>query len=135
MTNQASLTISSESDIVACRKLVRDLVNAAGFNVTDVTRIVTSVSELARNIYVYAKRGEMHWKVLQQPGKIGIELIFTDNGPGISDIEQAMQPGYTTAKSLGMGLPGVKRLMDELEIVSELGVGTTITIRKWSKPR
>lgn len=133
--SETSLPISSESDIVACRKLVRDLVSAAGFGVTDVTRIVTSVSELARNIYVYAKRGEMQWTLLQQPGKIGIELMFVDQGPGIADVEQAMQPGYTTAKSLGMGLPGVKRLMDDMEIHSELGMGTTVVIRKWTKSK
>lgn len=127
------IPIQTESDIVACRKVIRDIATAAGFGVTDVTRIVTSVSELARNVYVHAEQGVMRWVILHQPGKIGIELIFSDHGKGIADVDQAMTPGYTTSKSMGMGLPGVKRLMDEMDIMSEVGVGTTVKTRKWAR--
>lgn len=127
------LPIKSEGDIVACRKAIREQATAAGFGVTDITRIVTAVSELARNVYVHAEHGVMYWNLLSLPGKIGIELIFKDQGQGIASVEQAMLPGFSTAKSMGMGLPGVKRLMDEIEIDSELGVGTTVKIRKWAK--
>ncbi|PPD04084.1 MAG: anti-sigma regulatory factor [Methylobacter sp.] len=127
------LSITSESDIVACRKVIRDLTTQLGFGMTDVTRIVTSVSELARNVYVHAKVGEMRWNSMRSPGKIGIEIIFEDKGPGIADINQALEPGFSTAKSMGMGLPGVKKLMDELEIVSVDGKGTLVKVKKWAK--
>ncbi len=132
---QGELPIISESDIVACRKVIRTLSTNAGFGITDVTRIVTAVSELARNIYVHAECGKMRWNIMHQPGKIGIELIFEDNGQGIADIEQAMQPGFSTVKSMGMGLPGVKRLMDEMRIDSIAGAGSTVTIKKWARAR
>lgn len=131
--DDGELPIKSEGDIVACRKVIRELATAAGFGVTDVTRIVTSVSELARNVYVHADHGVMRWKFLTQPGKIGVELVFEDRGIGIASVEQAMTPGYTTAKSMGMGLPGVKRLMDDMDVVSEVGVGTTVRVRKWAR--
>lgn len=129
------LPITSEADIVACRKAIRIVATEAGFGVTDVTRIVTAVSELARNIYVHAKSGWMRWNVLQQPGKIGIELVFADKGPGIVDVELAMQPGYSSAKSMGMGLPGVKRLMDEIHIESTMGEGSIVSVKKWARTR
>lgn len=129
-TDTGELPIKTESDIVACRKAIRDRTTAAGFGVTDVTRIVTAVSELARNVYVHASQGVMRWTFPSEPGRIVIELVFQDQGQGIENIEQAMLPGFTTQKSMGMGLPGVKRLMDEMEITSEVGVGTTVKIRK-----
>lgn len=128
--------IQSEGDIVTCRKTVRNVTTAAGFGMTDVTRIVTAVSELARNVYVHAgSHGVMRWQLLQQPGKIGIELVFEDYGKGIPDVNQAMEAGFTTAGSMGMGLSGVKRLMDEMDIKSEVGVGTTITVTKWGRAK
>ncbi|TAN53142.1 MAG: anti-sigma regulatory factor [Methylococcaceae bacterium] len=127
------LPIKTESDIVACRKAIRECATSAGFGVTDVTRIVTAVSELARNVYVHADHGIMRWSFHAQPGKIGIELVFQDQGQGIDNVDQAMLPGYSTAKSMGMGLPGVKRLMDEMEVTSEVGAGTTVKVRKWAR--
>lgn len=123
--------IGSEADIVMARKLVRQAATALGFGITDTTRIVTASSELVRNIYRYAGSGEMRWQALRQGVSAGLELVFEDRGPGIADIEQAMQPGFTTSKGLGLGLPGAKRLMDEMEIVSEVGKGTTICLKKW----
>lgn len=132
---EGELPIISESDIVACRKVIRNLTTVAGFGVTDVTRIVTAVSELARNIFVHAESGKMRWNIMHQAGKIGIELIFEDSGPGISDVEQALLPGFSTVKSMGMGLPGVKRLMDEMHITSEPGAGSRVIVKKWARVR
>jgi serine/threonine-protein kinase RsbT len=123
--------IHSESDIVATRKTVRTAASQLGFGVTDVTRIVTAASELARNVFRYAGSGIMRWQALDTGGRIGIELTFEDRGPGITDIEQAMEAGYTSGGGLGMGLPGAKRLMDEFEIASEIGKGTIVTTKKW----
>ena len=128
-----ALRIESEQDIVAVRKKVRDLCRDAGFGLTDVTRIVTAASELARNIFRYAKKGEMTWTILSDGRKKGIELVFDDQGPGIADVDAALGDGYTTSRSMGMGLPGTKRLMDDMVVDSRIGEGTTITIRKWTR--
>jgi serine/threonine-protein kinase RsbT len=125
--------IHSESDIIATRRTVRTVATQLGFGLTDVTRIVTAASELARNVCLYAGSGIMRWRALDRGGRIGIELTFEDRGPGITDVEQAMQEGYTTGDGLGMGLPGAKRLMDEFEIASEIGTGTIVTARKWHR--
>jgi len=127
------VAIESEGDIVDVRKAARGAAETLGFGVTDVTRIVTAASELARNVYLYASSGILQWRRLETGGKVGIELKFEDNGPGIADIEQAMKTGYSTGGGLGMGLPGAKRLMDEMELGSEVGKGTTVTVRKWLK--
>ncbi|MDD5228807.1 MAG: anti-sigma regulatory factor [Methylococcales bacterium] len=128
--------IKSEGDIVTCRKLIRNAAVAAGFGMTDVTRIVTAVSELARNVYVHSgSDGVMRWEILHQPGQIGIHLEFEDYGKGIPDVDQAMEVGFTTAGTMGMGLSGVKRLMDDINIKSEVGVGTTITVEKWGRAK
>lgn len=124
------LTIDSEYDIVTARKAVRQAAMECGFGLTDVTRIVTAASELSRNIFVYAGTGTVRWQGVSRDTQ-GLEITFEDHGPGIDDVEQALEPGYTTGKSLGMGLPGSKRLMDELEVTSSPGVGTTVVIRKW----
>jgi serine/threonine-protein kinase RsbT len=125
------LVIRTEGDIVAARRLVREVVEKAGFGLTDVTRIVTAASELARNVYKYGGGGVMRWRHLENKGRRGVELQFIDGGPGIADIDLALQQGYSTGKGLGLGLPAAKRLMDELEIQSVLGSGTTVTSRKW----
>jgi serine/threonine-protein kinase RsbT len=126
--------VKSEGDIVTCRKLIRIAAVAAGFGMTDVTRIVTAVSELARNVYVHSgSDGVMRWEILYQAGKVGIQLEFEDYGKGIADVDQAMEVGFTTAGTMGMGLSGVKRLMDDMSIKSELGVGTTIVVEKWGR--
>lgn len=125
------ISIANESDIVLVRQLIRDRAKQMGFGITDVTRIVTAASELTRNIYLYAGSGMLIWRELQQRGMIGLELTFQDEGPGISSIEEAMEVGFSTKGLLGLGLPGAKRLMDEMEIDSEVGRGTTVTVRKW----
>ena len=131
--HQGIFRITSENDIVMARKVVRDAATALGFGLTDVTRIVTAASELTRNIYHYAKSGVVRWRSLNQAAKVGLELTFEDNGPGIPDVEKAMEMGFSTGKGLGMGLPGSKRLMDEMTIESTVGQGTTVVVRKWLK--
>ena len=125
------IRIESESDIVTARGVVRKEAAAIGFGITDVTRIVTAASELTRNIFLYAGSGVMHWRRVNEGGLAGLELTFEDCGPGIADINKAMEMGFTTSKGLGLGLPGAKRLMDDMEIQSEVGKGTTIKVRKW----
>ena len=128
---QGEFRIESESDIVTARKVVRDAATAMGFGITDVTRIVTAASELTRNIYHYAKSGVMHWRSLNQGARVCLELTFEDSGPGIPDVEKAMEMGFSTGKGMGLGLPGSKRLMDEMTIESKVGIGTTVVVRKW----
>jgi serine/threonine-protein kinase RsbT len=130
---EGEVPIHSESDIVTARKVIRTAATALGFGVTDVTRIVTAASELARNVFRYAGSGTMRCHNLQQNESIGIEVTFVDKGPGIANVEQAMEPGYSTSGGLGLGLPGAKRLMDEIQVQSEVGKGTTITVRKWRR--
>ena len=130
-TIQGELQIASEGDIVSARRLIRNAASALGFSITDVTRIVTAASELTRNIYHYAGSGVMRWRVIGQGLGVGLELTFEDSGPGIPDVAQAMESGFSTSKGLGLGLPGAKRLMDEMTLQSQVGVGTTVQIRKW----
>jgi serine/threonine-protein kinase RsbT len=129
--NTGEFRITSENDIVMARKVVREAATALGFGLTDVTRIVTAASELTRNIYHYAKHGVMRWCYLDEAARVGLELAFVDSGPGIPDIAKAMESGYSTGKGMGLGLPGSKRLMDEMTIESVVGEGTTVIVRKW----
>ena len=128
---QTETPIRSEGDIVLVRRTAREAATRAGFSPTDVTRIVTASSELARNIFKYARQGRMCWQTIAQGERKGIQLEFRDEGPGISDIQLAMQEGYSTSGGLGMGLPGAKRLVDELEISSIAGQGTVVILKKW----
>jgi serine/threonine-protein kinase RsbT len=128
---ESELSIESEGDLVMARKAVRDAATALGFGITDVTRIVTAASELTRNIYQYAGSGVVRWQTISREGRVGIELTFVDGGPGIPDLAKAMESGFTTGKGLGLGLPGAKRLMDEMAVESHLGKGTTVQVRKW----
>jgi len=123
--------INEEGDIVLARRLVREFALQRGFGTMDVTRIVTAASELIRNIYVYAGTGVMRVAFNEDGARTGMELTFSDQGPGIPDIAKAMEPGYSTGKSMGMGLSGSKRLMDDLTIRSVVGKGTTVIIIKW----
>lgn len=125
--------IVDESHIVTVRKAIREAATRLGFGLTDVTRIVTAGSELARNVFHYAGSGVMRLNEMETGDKIGIQLVFEDHGPGIADIEQAFEPGYSTSGGLGMGLPGTRRLMDEMEIQSQVGIGTKVTVRKWRR--
>lgn len=135
MNDLGTIAILVEADIVTVRRTIRDAAGRLGFSLTDVTRIITAAAELSRNIYLYAGEGRMHYRLLDREGRQGIELCAEDAGPGIGNIEKAMTPGYSSAKGLGLGLPGTRRLMDEMEIISEVGKGTRITVRKWISRR
>ena len=133
MTEPLRIAIDREADIVSARQAGRQLAAQHGFTSTEQTLIATAISEIARNILVYAVRGEILVFVVTDDGKAGIEIKAIDEGPGIPDIDRAMQDGYSTRKSLGMGLPGARRLMDEFEIQSTVDHGTTVTMRKWRR--
>jgi serine/threonine-protein kinase RsbT len=123
--------ISSDLDIVTARSRARDIAKGLGFGSIDQARIATAVSELGRNIFLYAGKGTVTTNVVERNGRRGIEFEFKDKGPGISNVNEVMQDGYTTSRGMGMGLPGAKRLMDDFEITSIIGQGTTIMCRKW----
>ncbi|HWP96591.1 MAG TPA: anti-sigma regulatory factor [Syntrophomonadaceae bacterium] len=127
------MIINDESDVIVVRKVIRDISVRLDFSLTDITRIVTAASELARNIILYSGSGNVRWRTLDKSGALGLELSFEDQGPGIADIDLVMQEGYSTSGGLGLGLPGSRRLMDEMEIVSQPDQGTIITIRKWRR--
>jgi serine/threonine-protein kinase RsbT len=127
--------IDGEDGIVAARQLARQVARDLGFGVVDQSRITTAVSELTRNVVRYATdgRGRFVIRELASQRGTGIEIVVSDDGPGIPDVELAMRHGFTSGTGLGMGLAGTKRLMDEMDLVSGAGQGTTVTIRKWRR--
>lgn len=128
---QGEVPIQEETDIVVARRTVREAAAQVGFGHVDTTRIVTAASELARNTFKYGSGGVMYWRAVEDGEARGIELRFEDHGPGIPDPDQALQEGFSSAGGLGMGLPGAKRLMDEMELHSTVGAGTTVIVKKW----
>ena len=130
---ESRIAIERETDIVTARQAGRQIAAAAGFSMTDQTLIATAISEVARNIVIYAQRGEVLVKRVDELGRTGVEVVARDDGPGIESIELAMKDGYSTKRSLGLGLPGARRLMDDFHLVSELGHGTTVTMKKWKR--
>ncbi|ANU08865.1 serine/threonine-protein kinase RsbT [Planococcus antarcticus DSM 14505] len=131
MSDQSSVEILTEWDIVAARQLGRNVAKELGFGTVDQARITTAISELARNIYLYAGKGRIEIQQLTENGIKGILIIAADSGPGIPDIRKVMEDGFTTSGGLGAGLPGVKRLMDDFKIETILGEGTDIRATKW----
>ena len=124
--------IDKEWDIVSARQIGRNMAKNIGFGIVDQARIATAISELARNIYLYAGKGMICFEVIDTfEHKRGMSMISTDSGPGIKDISQVLQDGFTTSGGLGAGLPGVRRLMDDFDIESYEGKGTKITAIKW----
>ena len=128
-----AIPIRAETDIVVARQKARGLASDLRFSSGELTLIATAISELARNMVAYAGSGEIVLRIVQQGQRRGLVVIAKDKGPGIPDIERAMQDGYSTSHGLGLGLPGSKRLMDEFRIVSEVGKGTEITMIKWER--
>lgn len=124
------VAVRTDADVVAARQTAREVATRLGFSTTDVTLIATAVSEIARNIVRFADSGEVVVTELQEP-RTGISVVARDAGPGIPDVERALQDGYSTYQGLGLGLPGARRLMDEFAVVSEVGRGTTVTMTKW----
>ena len=129
--DEIRLPISNEVDIVAARHQGRALGSQLGFSTSEQTLIATAISEIARNIVTYAKEGQLTFSIIGSVARQGVQIIAEDQGPGIPDISRAMEDGYSTNKSLGLGLPGTRRLMDEFEIQSEVGKGTVIRMVKW----
>jgi serine/threonine-protein kinase RsbT len=125
------VAVQSDQDIVLARQKGRALAIELGFSTVDATFIATAISELARNILAYARKGEITLGAVQGSRRKGIAVVASDDGPGIRDIQQALRDGFSTSGSLGLGLPGVRRLMDEFEINSRPGRGTTVTVKKW----
>ncbi len=135
IADELRVSIDSDADIVSARQKGRELAGQCGFPSTELAVVATAISELARNIVRYAVRGEIVLRLIDNGtgGKKGIEVVAADDGPGIPDLTLAMQDGYSTSGSLGLGLPGVRRLMDDFEITSEFGKGTMVTVRKWKR--
>jgi serine/threonine-protein kinase RsbT len=125
------VAINSDQDIVLARQKGRALATELGFSAVDATFVATAISELARNIVAYARTGEITLQAVRGSNRQGIVVLASDDGPGISDIDQALRDGFSTSGSLGLGLPGVRRLMDEFEITSRPGRGTAVTVKKW----
>jgi serine/threonine-protein kinase RsbT len=125
--------IHSDVDVVNARQQARNLVSGLRFSSSDLTLIATAISEVARNIVAYAGGGEIVLRITQRGERRGLMVIATDHGPGIPDIERAMQDGFSTSGGLGLGLPGSKRLMDEFKLVSTIGKGTEVTMTKWER--
>src|SRR5690606_679936 len=125
------IPIGREGDIVEARQKGRELAGSIGFSQTEQTLIATAISEIARNIIEHAGTGEVELGVIYDRGRSGILIVARDQGPGITDLEAAMRDGFSTRGSLGLGLPGARRLVDQLDVTSRPGHGTTVTMRKW----
>ena len=132
MSGEASVTVTTDVDIVAARKIGRALAVQVGFSGGEATLVATAISELARNILLYAREGRIQIQPVERGPKRGLIVVASDHGPGIADIQRALQDGFSTSGRLGLGLPGVKRLMDEFEIESGASNGTTVTVKKWN---
>jgi len=130
---QVRVPIASDGDIIVARQKGRALASELGFSSTDLVRIATAISELARNVLSYAARGEIRLEPVNCRNRSGIAIVASDAGPGIADVEQAMQDAFSTSGGLGLGLPGVRRLMDEFKIESTVGQGTTVSATKWCR--
>jgi serine/threonine-protein kinase RsbT len=126
-----AIEIGADSDMVAARAAARSLAEELGFSRTDATLIATAVSEIARNIVVHAGEGQITMTPLREESRYGIQIVATDAGPGIRDVQAALEDGYAGRGGLGLGLPGARRLMDEFEVHSDAGSGTHVTMTKW----
>ena len=129
--HSGELPLTNEHDIVLSRQAVRRLAQEQGFSLVDQTKLVTAASELARNAYIYGGGGTLKWEVLLEGSKRGVRLTFLDSGPGIANIDLALTDGWTSGHGLGLGLSGARRLVNEFEIESTLGVGTRVTVTRW----
>lgn len=126
-----SLVIQQERDLVFCRNRVKEVAAKIGMGIVNQTKLITATSEIARNMLIYGGGGIMIIEVINRGKQDGVQLIFEDKGPGIPDVDKAMQDGFTTGRTLGMGLPGAKRLVNEFSIQSTIGKGTIVKMLKW----
>ncbi len=133
MNGEVVVPIRADADVLLARQKARELAKPLKFSSSELTLIATAISEVARNIVTYAKQGEIVLRLVSKGPRRGIRVVAHDEGPGIADVARAMEDGYSTSSSLGLGLPGSKRLMDDFDIVSALGKGTTVTMTKWER--
>ena len=133
MAGEVRIPIQGDADVVTARKQGRELAAQVGFSATELTIIATAISEIARNIVMFANRGEIVVSLVGEHGRQGVTVVARDAGPGIPDLEQALTDGYSGYGGMGLGLPGSRRLMDEFEITSEVDKGTTVTMTKWRR--
>jgi len=133
VADELRVAIASDVDVVTARQRGRALAAEAGFSSGDQTVIAAAISEIARTILMYAKRGEIALSVVANGEQQGVVVIAQDQGPGIADVARALQDGYSTSGGLGLGLPGAKRLMDDFNVASAVGQGTTVTMTKWRR--
>lgn len=131
--SELKIQIEREIDIIAARQAGRQMAGQLGFSATDQTLIATAISEVARNILIYAQRGEIQLEQIADGTRTGIQVVAADEGPGIENTDLALRDGYSTKNSLGLGLPGARRLMDDFKLASELGHGTRVTMKKWRR--
>jgi serine/threonine-protein kinase RsbT len=131
VAKRESLSLVSEQDVVLARQAVRKAAQQLGFSIVEQTKIITAASELVRNAIVYGGGGILEMEMVEKNSRRGLQLIVSDQGPGIQDLSLAMKDGYTTGGGLGMGLPGAKRLVNDFAITSEPGAGTTVTVIRW----
>jgi serine/threonine-protein kinase RsbT len=133
VADEIRVAIRTDADVVTARQEARTMGAALGFSSTDLTLLATAISEIARNITTYAGEGEVTLRVRDEGTRVGIEVVAADEGPGIANVELAMQDGYTTGNGLGLGLPGTRRLVDDFELQTEPGAGTRIRMVKWTR--
>ena len=133
VAEETVVPIRVDSDIVTARQLGRALASRVGFSSGEATLIATAISELSRNIVLYAMQGEIIVAAVENGVRRGVVVVARDKGPGIADVRRAIAGGYSTSGGLGLGLAGVRRLMDEFEVVSDVGIGTTVTAKKWKQ--
>ena len=126
-----TMSVTTSEDVVKVRQKVRTQAVALGFSLVDQTKIVTAASEIARNTILHGGGGRMDMDTVRQSGRVGLRLVFADNGPGIPDIARALTDGFSTGSGLGLGLSGSKRLSNEFDIKSAVGEGTTVTLVRW----
>ena len=133
MADEIRVAIRTDADVVTARQEARTLGASLGFTSTDLTLLATAISEVARNITTYAGEGEVRLRIIRDAGRDGVEVVAVDEGPGIANVELAMQDGYTTGNGLGLGLPGTRRLVDAFDLQTVPGAGTTIRLVKWTR--
>ncbi len=129
--SSGELPLTSDHDIVMARQAVRSMAQQLAFSLVDQTKMVTAASELARNALIYGRGGTLTWEILDSAPRRGLRLIFQDSGPGIPNLDLALTDGWTSGNGLGMGLTGARRLVNEFEISSTVGVGTRVTVTRW----
>ena len=129
--SSSTIEILRDQDVILLRNRVKEMADKIGMSLVNQTKLITAASELVRNMLRYANGGKILLEIISRNNMSGVRLTFDDKGPGIPDIKLAMQDGYTTGKTLGMGLPGAKRLVNEFDIKSEVGKGTCVTIIRW----